>query len=167
METSKHEIWLRLEMRQFADEFHRAGNETTDINTLWESCSNTCNSLIENLVRSKLTLPRFKQVWINAPIKYLSRQKMRAYKTVRERNETGDWNRLRERERERKKEAQSICHESYNSYISIMLTGDYDLNSKKLWAFIESKRDNNTSEMAAWCRNGNLFSDATTVTNKY
>lgn len=51
-----------------------------------------------------------------------------------------DWRRFNDI----KKEAQRLCKETYNSYVSNMLEDDNTNNPKRFWSFIKSKRAEST-----------------------
>jgi hypothetical protein len=69
-------------------------------------------------IPSKMTSQRFSQAWIDKEVKQLSRKKKRCYQKVKKSGIVRDWNKFKKI----KKETQSTCRRTYNSYISNMLS---------------------------------------------
>ena len=146
---------MDTEMRTFSELFHNSYTDTTDINTLWGSFRDKCIGLMKTHVPSKLTSQRFHQAWINRNIKRLSRRKKRLYIKAKKTGKTEDW----ENFRKIKKAIQKESRNTYNNYVSDMLTEDQKSNPKKFWRFIKNKRAD-SSGVAALQKDGVLHSDS-------
>jgi len=143
-------------MVKFSTEFGKLG-EHCDINTLWDKFSQKCILLINAYVPSKLSSQRYNQVWVNSEIKNLSRRKHRAYKKAKHTGKKSDWDNFHQIQ----KETQRTCKDTYNNYVSNMLSEDHNNNPKKFWSFIKSKRCESTG-VSALRHNGALYEDSAT-----
>jgi hypothetical protein len=97
---------------------------------------------------------------VNNEIKQLSRRKKRSYKKAKKTGKQKDWRRFNDI----KKEAQRLCKETYNSYVSNMLEDDNTNNPKRFWSFIKSTRAESTG-VAPLRKEGILCSNSNAKAN--
>ena len=151
---------LKESMLSFVKDYMEEYGIETDINILWEKFETRCTELMEENIPSKMTSTRYSQPWINSEVKRLSQRKKRYYRRAKKSGKQRDWRNFNDI----KKEAQRVCQETYNNYISGMLEEDNSSNPKKFWSFIKSKRAD-SSGVAPLRRDGTLFSDSNTKAN--
>lgn len=85
------------------------------------------------------------------------RKKKRCCNNAQRSRKQQDWHNVKKI----KKEIQKICRETYNSFISNMLSDNNISNPKRFCGFIKSKRME-TSGVAPLRKKGILYSDTTT-----
>jgi len=107
---------LKPGMERFVTHFIEHHTIDTGINTLWSEFESKCAALMNEHIPSKFTSTRYSQPWVNNEIKQLSRRKKRSYKKAKKTGKQKDWRRFNDI----KKEAQRLCKETYNSYVSNM-----------------------------------------------
>ena len=88
---------------------------STNINSLWEHFSKTC----QELVPYKMASVKYSQAWINIEIKTFQEEK-KAYNKAKESRKTKDGDHYKSI----KTKCQIKCHKTYNNYISTMLNND-------------------------------------------
>ena len=131
---------LKPGMERFVTHFVEHHTIDTGINTLLSEFESKCAALMNEHIPSKFTSTRYSQPWVNNEIKQLSRRKKRSYKKAKKTGKQKDWRRFNDI----KKEAQRLCKETYNNYVSNMLEDDNTNNPKRFWSFIKSKRAEST-----------------------
>ena len=77
-------------------------------------------------IPSKMTSQRFSQAWIDKEVKQMSRKKKRFDQKAKKSGKVRDWNKFQKI----KKEMQSTCRRTYNSYFSNILSDDNIRNPK-------------------------------------
>ena len=125
---------IRTEIANFIN------NHTIDspVNEMWRNLTH----IIENAmlsVPSKFTSTRYSQPWLTRKCKQLSRRKKRAYNRAKRTNRTDDWEKFKHLTRESRK----ACKSAFNEYVKKCVCPDDNINPKKLFRFIKSRKCEN------------------------
>ena len=130
---------METELTEFSEEFQQQQEaEPSTINNMWMKFKSKCISTIQAHVPSKYTSTRFSQPWCNRKIRRLSRRKKRAHRAAKRSQKADDWHRFRTIQQDNRK----ACKDSYNKYISNMISEDG--TNKKLYSFVKSKKSDGT-----------------------
>ena len=130
----------------------------TNVDDMWEQISCELHKVLDTMVPSKYSSPRYSQPWINQHLKTLSRRKKRAYIKARTSHKAGDWDRYKNL----KKVMQRECRSAYHTYISDMLCDEG--KPKRFWSYIKNIRCENTG-VAPLLKDGLLQCDSLAKAN--
>ena len=127
---------IRYDFNQFSSSFVANNSTDTDVECLWSSFKEKCNSVLATKIPFKLTSTKFHQPWINKSIKQLTRHKQRLYNKARRSGSSIHWNTYRKF----KRYTQQQCKNAYESYVRSVVSTEPGNNPKRFWSFIKNKR---------------------------
>eukprot|EP00057_Strongylocentrotus_purpuratus_P029222 XP_011683696.1 PREDICTED: RNA-directed DNA polymerase from mobile element jockey-like [Strongylocentrotus purpuratus] len=149
---------IKSEILSFGKSFVESNSTNTNVDDMWEQISCELHKVLDTMVPSKFSSPRFSQPWINQHLKTLSRRKKRAYKRARKSRRPTD----RDRYKNLKKVMQKECRSAYHSYINDMLCEEG--KPKRFWSYIKNTRCESTG-VAPLLKDGILQCDSTAKAN--
>ena len=147
---------LKSDAIKFKNSFLDKFSLSDSVEEMWTNFSTNMTKLKNEYVPSKLSSTRTTQPWTNSTTKRLSRRKKRSFKKQRKSKKKRDiarYHRL-------KTESQRECRKAYHSYIQNFIDPEAKSNPKKFWAFIKSKRQENSGVAPLRNRDGILYSDS-------
>ena len=108
------------------------------INDLWIDFVTSIKRIESTHVPSKMSSVRHHQPWVNRNIKQLGRRKRRAYQRAKTSGKQQDWDIYKEV----KKAMRHKCKETYNQFMSDLMTqtDDHQIHNKRFWKYIKSRR---------------------------
>ena len=92
------------------------------------------------MVSTKLTSSKLSEPWITNYIKHLTRRKQRSCNHARLTNLCENWSKYYDL----KRQCQRECHSAFNNYISTLVDPNSNAITKKLWSYIESRKQDCT-----------------------
>ena len=139
---------------EFQKLFLTAYSANSDVNTMWNSIKENLNYLLDKHVPSKMTSSRFHQPWITTRTKRLLKRKHRLFKNSRECQSK----RLINKYKEIKQLCQKECRRAHFDYVNSIFS-EGNLQNKKLWSYIKSKRQESNNIPDLTNDHGNLAQD--------
>ena len=129
---------VRSEMNKCKEDYFINKQESTSINSNWESLKEGLHQARETFVPSKMSSTRNHLPWIGRKVKRLIRSRNRAHKRAKSSGEPTHWEKFRESRRAVKQELRKQHHR----YIQDVV-GNLKENPRGLWKYIRSKRMEN------------------------
>ncbi len=126
---------IRARVKEWTGTFTSQNSVNTPVETLANTLQEELQTVLNDLVPSKLSSTRYGQPWFNSKTKRAVRRKKRAYKKAKRTNKESDWRRYGRQ----KKETKKVCRQVYNKYVYDVVNSDPGGN-KKLGAIVKSKR---------------------------
>jgi len=83
---------IRYDFKQFSFSFVANNSTDSDVEYLWSTFKEKCNSVLMTKIPSKLSSSKFYQPWINKSIKQLTRRKQHLYNKARRSGSAAHWN---------------------------------------------------------------------------
>ena len=120
---------------ELCNQFTKLPINTLSINDLWQNFKNICIRCLE-MVPAKNISTNYKHPWINRTIKRLSRRKQRYFKRAKQTNSPEHWLEYHKIKVECRRE----CQNTYNKYITILVSSTDKTVNKRLWTYIKSQK---------------------------
>ncbi len=129
---------IRQRVRQFTSDLIAKHSPDTPVEELWSKIRSEINSLMEELVPTKMSSTRWNQPWINRKVKQLRRGKKRCHKRARQTKSNQWWSKYRELQ----KLVQAECRRAYSEYMRHIICGEYEgeAKNKRFWSYVKSLR---------------------------
>jgi hypothetical protein len=130
---------FKKDLKSYQEEYLQS-HKTRSVNDNWSDIKLELHKLMDMYIPTKTISGRFHQPWITKNIKRAVNKKQRIYKKARKTNSDEDWGKFKEFRKATKK----LIQKSHNEFLNNMLDPESDTNSKKLWSYIKSKRQDTT-----------------------
>jgi hypothetical protein len=129
---------LEEDLKTFSENFAQEhGNRSLEEN--WNLFKTTLTSLMDKHIPHKMLSGKFHLPWLTKEIMRAIRKKQRIYNKAKKSNKEKDWEKFRSIRKYIKKQ----LVKSYWDYINKILDPTTDRNSKKLWSYLKSKKQDN------------------------
>ena len=147
---------IHMELHEFQDDITK--NKELNTDSLWEAFKTLFDRLVMQYVPSKMSSNKYRNPWTNRTVTRLSRRKSRAHRKAKQTRHSRDW----ERYKHLSKSLQRECRKAHNTYVNDIICGDMKQNSKKLWTYLKSKKQDTTGIAPLQHQDGLLRSDSET-----
>ena len=127
---------MRQEIYTKTQEYIQTFNITTPVEVLWSEFKNIIDTATNSFVPTKNISARYTQPWFTRACAHAIRQKKRAYRVAIRTKNPHDWARFNTL----KKKAQKTCKLANINYISSTVNKDHELNSKRFYAYLKTKK---------------------------
>jgi hypothetical protein len=132
-----------------------------NIDDMWITIKNFTTDFIDRHIATKMSSSKNTNPWANRHIEWLSRRKQRAHTKAERTKHPRNWKRYKSLQVETQREIK----QAHGAYMDKVIIGDMQENSKRLWSYLNSRKQD-TSGVAPLPHNDRfLHNDAVTKAN--
>ena len=129
----------------------------SEFDGIWASLKTAITTAPEQNVPTKMSSTRHTHPWVSTSLRRIERRKQRAHMKAKKSSQSKDWDRFKWLQSEVQR---STCY-AHRRYMADVVSNDLKENTKRIWSFIKSKRQESTGVAPLINKEGYLYSDFT------